>query len=135
MTADPIERLTFWVEGVPVPQGSKSIFRGRPVDANPGLKGWRKTVTAAAVKALAGRDGFTEAVYVLIDFYLPRGRTVKRRRPSVRPDVDKLIRAIFDSLTDALVWADDGLVVTVHALKHYADSRPAGARISIQEAA
>jgi Holliday junction resolvase RusA-like endonuclease len=35
-------------------------------------------------------------------------------------DLDKLIRAIFDALTDAEVWADDRLVVDVRARKVYA---------------
>lgn len=121
---DHLEALNFWVSGVPIPQGSKSLFRGRMVDANAGLKPWRKTVTRAAVAALAGRDGFGDAVCVLLDFYMPRGKTVKRPRPSTRPDIDKMTRAIFDSLTDANAWTDDGLVVTVHAAKYYADDQP-----------
>lgn len=121
---DRVEVLEFWVPGIPVPQGSKSIFRGRLVDANKALKGWRRTVTQAATTALAGRNGFDDSVSVLLDFYMPRGKTVKRPRPSTRPDLDKMIRAIGDSLTDAHVWTDDGLVVTVHAAKYYADGLP-----------
>jgi Holliday junction resolvase RusA-like endonuclease len=121
---DRLEVVEFWVDGVPVPQGSKTLFRGRMVDSNPGLKPWRKTVRTAAEAALAGRDGFDEAVCILLDFYMPRGKTVRRSRPSTRPDLDKMVRAIGDSLTDAGLWADDGLVVTVHAAKYYADDQP-----------
>lgn len=121
---DHLEQIEFWVDGIPVPQGSKSLFRGRMVDANAGLKPWRKTVAKAAGEALAGRQGFGDAVCVLLDFYMPRGKTVKRPRPSTRPDLDKMIRAIFDSLTTAQVWGDDGLAVSVHAAKYYADDQP-----------
>jgi Holliday junction resolvase RusA-like endonuclease len=127
-----VERIEFWVEGVPIPQGSKSVFRGRAVDANPKLKPWRRTVTDAAVEALAGRDGFDPelALFVLLDFYLPRGKTVTRPRPNVKPDGDNLLRAICDSITDAGVWADDSRAVVHHSEKWYADDKP-GVRVVI----
>jgi Holliday junction resolvase RusA-like endonuclease len=89
-------------------------------------------VTATAGHELAGRDGLDKLaeVYVLLDFYMPRGRTVVRRRPTVKPDVDKCIRAVFDGLTDARVWADDGQVVSVHAQQWYADDKP-GVRVVV----
>ena len=37
--------------------------------------------------------------------------------PSKPPDLDKLVRAIGDALTDAGVWTDDALVVGWHATK------------------
>jgi len=121
---DILETLEFTVDGIPVPQGSKSLFRGRMVDANRNLKPWRATVTRAAKDAIAERPGFDDAVYVLLDFYMPRGKTVRRSRPSVKPDLDKLIRSIFDALTDAGAWTDDGLVVSVHAQQWYAGDKP-----------
>jgi Holliday junction resolvase RusA-like endonuclease len=126
LEVDEIERLTFWVEGTPVPQGSHSVFNGHVVDSNKGLKGWRGLVTGAALTALAGRDGFAkeDEVYVLLDFYMPRGRTVKRRRPTVKPDLDKLVRAILDALTASHMWVDDGQVVSIHTQQFYADDQP-----------
>lgn len=121
---DILETLEFTVQGIPVPQGSKSLFRGRMVDANKNLKPWRATVTRAAREAIADRPGFDDAVYVLLDFHMPRGKTVRRARPSVKPDIDKLTRSIFDALTDANAWTDDGLVVSVHAQQWYADDEP-----------
>jgi Holliday junction resolvase RusA-like endonuclease len=125
---ESVEQLRFHVDGVPVPQGSKTGFvvgkRAVLVDANKALKPWRATVRDAAETALAGRSGFTDAVFVLLDFYMPRGKTVRRLRPSTKPDIDKLIRAVFDALTDSGVLADDGLVVSVHAQQFYADDKP-----------
>jgi hypothetical protein len=37
-----------------------------------------------------------------------------------RPDLDKLVRAVFDAIGSAGVWADDSQVVTVHAHKRLA---------------
>lgn len=130
-----VERLEFRVDGTPIPQGSKSIFRGRLVESNPKLKAWRAMVTATAAHELGGRDGFPKEadLYVLLDFYMPRGRTVRRPRPNVKPDLDKCIRAVFDSLTRT-VWVDDGQVVSVHAQQWYADDRP-GVRVVVGELA
>jgi Holliday junction resolvase RusA-like endonuclease len=120
-----LETLYFTVEGTPVPQGSHAVSRaGRIYESNKKLAPWRRTVTAAAVDALGGREGFDEAVYVLLDFWLPRPRTVKRVLPTVKPDVDKLTRAVLDALTAAGAWTDDALVLTCHSQKRYADDLP-----------
>jgi Holliday junction resolvase RusA-like endonuclease len=128
---DNLERLSFFVEGVPVPQGSHSVFRGRIVDSNKGLTKWRQLVTKAAEEARAGRTFPADAeIYVLIDFYMPRGKTVTRRRPTTRPDADKCIRAVLDALTHSGIYKDDGQVVSIHANQWYADDKP-GAQIVI----
>jgi Holliday junction resolvase RusA-like endonuclease len=42
------------------------------------------------------------------------------RLPGVKPDVDKVTRAVFDACTAAGVWVDDALVVGLDLEKHYA---------------
>jgi crossover junction endodeoxyribonuclease RusA len=37
----------------------------------------------------------------------------------VRPDLDKLVRAVLDALSEAGVWRDDAQVVSVVARKAY----------------
>jgi len=51
----------------------------------------------------------------------------------VRPDLDKLERAIGDALTDAGVWVDDGQVVNSHTQKWYAETP--GVHITVLELA
>ena len=112
--------------------------------SNRGLKAWRSTM-AAAFRAEGlrlresgwpvgppGEDGtpaplFTGAVCVALEFALPRlaghPKTAKGRPPGPptrKNDICKLERAVNDSLTDALVLADDGLIVEVHKTKRYA---------------
>jgi Holliday junction resolvase RusA-like endonuclease len=131
---EQVERVEFWVSGIPVPQGSHTVGRwGGIYDSNKALEPWRAAVTGSAECALAGRGGFPKGaeVYVLLDFYMPRGATVKRRRPTVKPDIDKCVRAIFDSLTAAKVWADDGQVVSVHAQQFYSDDGNPGVRVVV----
>jgi Holliday junction resolvase RusA-like endonuclease len=140
------------VLGLPIPQGSKKAFRhaatGRVVmvDANAKLADWRALVDAEARRALAGRDPFIRPCKASLGFYLPRpaghygtGRNAGILRPSaprwpgVKPDVDKLIRAAFDSLKTAGVWRDDALCCGLSAWKVYADTRPVGLVLTVTD--
>jgi len=47
--------------------------------------------------------------------------------------VDKLCRAIGDSLSDAGIWDDDSQIVKLVAFKRYADDHDTGAFISVGE--
>lgn len=130
--------MDVFVEGVPVPQGSKNAFvvgkekpRAVVVDVKQKpLQEWRARIAAA----VSGHR-FDAHVPVRVDlgFYLPRGKTVKRALPTTKPDVDKLTRAVFDALTDALVVVDDSQIVTGTQIKRYADDCPPGVRIRVME--
>ena len=127
--------ITFSVEGVPVPQGSKKGFvvRGRAVlvdDNKDKLKPWRAKVAAAADLG----HTFTGPVLVAAVFYMPRPKTVRRIFPSVKPDLDKLMRALGDGMTDGGLLADDSLIVTQFIHKRYAsDTNPVGVRVLVME--
>jgi Holliday junction resolvase RusA-like endonuclease len=123
----PVE---FHVDGIPVPQGSKTVFNNRAVDSNQKkLRPWRRLVEATARHHMAGAPPLDGDLTVSIEFQFTRPKTVRRLRPSVKPDVDKLIRSVFDALTDAGVWPDDARVVEVTATKVYAPT--AGALIRV----
>ncbi|MFD5599213.1 RusA family crossover junction endodeoxyribonuclease [Leucobacter sp. NPDC058333] len=115
--------LSFHVAGVPVPQGSKTVFNGRAVDANAKkLRPWRRHVTATARAAMvaAGLNEPLDGPLVLAqEFVFERPKSVKRAHPSVKPDGDKLLRALCDALTDAGVWRDDSQMVQWPGRKVY----------------
>ena len=116
--------IEFFVAGVPIPQGSKTIAQaGGKVwlrDANArDLRAWRDRVAAVARGEVT--EPFREGVSVKLWFFLPRPKTVKRLLPWVKPDIDKLCRSALDSLTTAGVWHDDSQVVELHASKEYSD--------------
>lgn len=124
--------LQFRVYGEAQPQGSAKAFvpKGwhRPIitSDNPALKSWRQLVAEAAHLALhalapAERALLLEGVRVSIAFYLPRPKSLAKRRTAhtTRPDVDKCCRAIFDSLS-AVVFRDDSQVCELVAAKQYA---------------
>lgn len=116
--------VAFRVHGVPAPQGSKRAFvvgsRAVITDANPApLKTWREDVKAAAVDAMNGRTPFEGPLELLVTFVLVKPKSVRRVWPSVRPDLDKLTRAVGDALTSAAVYIDDAQVVQLTAVKRY----------------
>lgn len=148
--------LTFWVDGVPQPQGSKQAFATKKdgnytgkttmIETTKGLPAWRKAVQAEAEAAAAnaGWDAQREAIAMNAIFYFPRpkghfgtGRNAGIIRDAApihhltKPDTDKLLRAIGDALTAAKVLTDDATIVGEHGWKAYADGRPPGARITI----
>ena len=140
--------FTLFVPGQPVPQGSKSAFisksTGRPVvvDKDVRLPRWRAKITSAAIDRQAeimhthphlySHLPFRGPIGIKVEFIMPRPKhhfgTGKNadvlkpsspRYPATMPDIDKLLRAIFDALTDAQVWKDDGQVVWCQTSKHY----------------
>ncbi len=128
--------IAFEVLGEPQPQGSAKAFRHRHTGLvvmtsdNARLRPWRDAVCWHARQALAGRAPLAGPVGVALDFRFarPSGHFGKRGlRPSapkehvVRPDLDKLARAVIDALSEAGVWRDDNQVVHLHARKRYAD--------------
>ena len=139
-----MDGIRFEVPGVPVPQGSKTVFNGRAVDANAKkLKPWRRAVCAAAASA-AGDRVLEGPVVVTAKFVLPRPkghfgtgrnagtlRASSPRFPGVKPDLDKLLRALLDGVTDSGAWTDDSLVVGVHASKVYADHEQPGVQVMV----
>ena len=126
--------LTIDVAGEPASQGSHSVINGRIVQVNSAKhKKWRNAVVFAALD-LIGEDWepIDDPVELSVIFYLPKPKTATRELPSVMPDLDKLIRAVGDSLTDSGIIRDDSRIVAIHAQKRYAGDRGAGAVIRVK---
>lgn len=123
--------LTLQVEvyGIPESQGSTRTFvkGGKAVTTsdNVNLRPWRESVTWAARDALTRDPAWVQAtgpVQVDTAFWLPRPLSAPKTRdvlPIRGKDVDKMLRAVFDSLTNAGVVVDDSLVCTGMFSKRY----------------
>lgn len=126
--------LAVHVVGTPKQQGSKRGFvvpgkgggRARAVivdDNKKPLKDWRTDVVLACRAAVEASTGTSwplpGPLAVRLVFAMPRPARPKWPWPAVKPDIDKLERAVLDALTDAGVWVDDAQVVDLHAVKHY----------------
>lgn len=129
--------LTFRVNGVPGPQGSKRhVGRGRMVEMSKKVGPWRDAVILAAQMAKGSTfQTMRGPVEVRVEFYLPRPKHPKHPvHPIVPPDLDKLQRSTGDALKTAAVIADDSLIVHWDPWKRYADDiRPVGAVITVTE--
>ena len=117
--------LRFEVPGTPAPQGSKRhVGGGRMVESSRDLPAWRSSVAWAARAAHGSRAAMDGPLAVELSFTFPmpasrpkRDRVRGQRWRTVKPDLDKLCRAVFDALTDAGVITDDARIVQVAAMK------------------
>lgn len=137
--------ISIEIEGKPVTQGSKKAWYDQKTarvmmteDRDVELTSWRREVSNAAKQGLY-RGGInqptTEPVAVSISFFFLRpinhygsGKNSQTLKPGAPRyphgrigDIDKLTRAILDSLTDARVWVDDAQVVSLKASKRWAN--------------
>lgn len=114
--------IAFKITGKPAAQGSKRhVGGGRLIEQSKKVAPWRKKIAAKAAKEIA--QPITGAVCLIADFAMPRPKSMARRLFElmiVRPDLDKLLRALDDGLTK-IAYTDDSQIVEIHARKRRAD--------------
>lgn len=115
--------VTFWVPGQPAAQGSKRhVGGGRLVEQSKAVGPWRERVAWTARQHHPGGP-LQGPISIRLRFVMHRpAATPKRSTPPAvkRPDIDKMIRAVFDALTH-VIWLDDSQAVEVHASKRLAE--------------
>lgn len=123
--AKPRDAAVF-VPIAPAPKGSTRSFvsprTGRVVTQ--GACKRTKEVEAAIRYAVqqewkAGTVSGPVALTVVFSFRQPKSAK-KRHHPTVKPDIDKLLRTVLDALT-GVVYYDDAQVISVAAQKTYSD--------------
>lgn len=107
-----------FVEGRPAPQGSKRhVGNGRMIESSKAVGPWREKIAWTA----RSRGGILPAGPHSADitFVMPRPKQTPKRTPTPpavkRPDLDKLLRAVFDAITG--VWIEDDSHIT-HLTAH-----------------
>ena len=129
--------IDVYVEGTPVPQGSLRASRqGHLYYSNAKkLTPWRNAMMDAVRDALpSDHEPIDVGVFVQMEFYFPRPKSVTREQKLTAPDTDKLARAVHDALTNAELYTDDSRVVGFMARKYYSDDEhPPGVRIRAWE--
>lgn len=128
--------LSFFACGDPQPQGSmRSFGGGRMTCDNKKLKPWRAAVVLAALRAIANAGGNWQKlncpVRVELEFFVKRPSKPMFDEPATKPDLDKLVRAISDALTEAGVYADDSRVVSLSADAFYAGLARPGVAVRV----
>jgi Holliday junction resolvase RusA-like endonuclease len=58
------------------------------------------------------------ALEVCVVFSMEKPKSAKREYPSVRPDIDNLLKGVFDAANE-IIWMDDSQIVDLHAFKAY----------------
>jgi Holliday junction resolvase RusA-like endonuclease len=91
--------VEFFVPGLPVPQGSVKAFGGHIVSTTNALDKWRALVRAGGVDALGDHPVLDGPLGISTVFLLPLVQRPRWQRPAVKPDGDKLTRAVWDALT------------------------------------
>lgn len=120
--------IEFTVFGTPVPQGSMKAFYvkklGRAVltSDNAKLKPWRQELALCAKAAMADFDATKierpGGVMIAAVFYFARPKSLKKSVSvkSTKPDVDKLLRSLGDSLT-GICYDDDSQICETYVKK------------------
>jgi hypothetical protein len=140
--------LAFTCYGKPETKGSARAYTVRKpggkigvriTNDNPKTKGWQDVVAGAAVLAArapgsAPLERYPQElpmfpvgqVSLECQLFLPRPQALMTRKKIgtnpphvVKPDLDKLLRAVKDALT-GVAWSDDAQVTRIFASKHYA---------------
>ena len=140
-------KLAFFVPGMPRPQGSMTPVVSKStgkafVKNKPTLIQWRNSITDRASDA-ARRVSWSivnEApIYMHCDFYFDRPKShpkyVREGDYGLKhngADLDKLVRAVGDALTNASVFGDDKQIVAITAMKRYSTAeKPQGAWVVV----
>lgn len=122
--------IQFTVYGVAQPKGSTKAFYvaklGRAIVTadNRKSKPWHEQIVNTAHEVMAGRPPLPSEIPVAVyaRFFMPRPKSAPKRVTEHlhKPDLDKLLRLLKDSLKAGGVYRDDAQVVFTVASKDFA---------------
>lgn len=111
--------ITFWVDGIPAPQGSKRhVGNGRLIESSKALPAWRKAIEDT-VRHVHKDTPIDRPVTVRADFFMPKPKKPMFPLPATAPDLDKLQRGVGDGLEKGGLLANDSRIVQWVSTKHY----------------
>jgi Holliday junction resolvase RusA-like endonuclease len=129
MMQDELGITSFRAYGLPIPQAGTRIVQTaagpRGITAgSKALRPWRDVIAVEAEVCRVEGKRHTGPVRLDVEFRfpMPASRPARLRRQgsipkTVQPDLDKLIRAVCDSLTVGGLLLDDAQVCEIHASK------------------
>ena len=106
----------------PVAKGRPRISRGHAYTPQ------KTKVFENAIKSMARHhmrlinkvDPLFGPLEVLISFNIKKPKSVRRALPEVKPDLDNLVKGVFDGC-NGIFWKDDAQVCLMAASKNYVD--------------
>lgn len=137
-----MDDIQFVIPGVPVGKGRPRFARrGNFVSTYTPEKtaSYENLVKIAAAEAMQGRAVIDGAVLVTIGLYVipPASWSQKKQRtalngglyPTSKPDLDNVIKGIFDACNE-IVWRDDKQAVDLSVKKRYAETARAEVQVT-----
>lgn len=122
--------INYRIDAIPRPQGSKRhVGNGIMLESSKHVANWRAFARLCAVQAMQGSEIAAKGkpVTVIVRFYFDRPQKhfntkgLKTDAPSQhtnKPDADKLLRALLDSMT-GVVFTDDSQACDITVVKQY----------------
>lgn len=131
----PPMQIVINVKGLPIaqPRHRAACRGGFPklyIPKDHAVHEWKNEVMHAAAKVT--NVTIEGAIKVDCLFVFPSPKSKKSQTGNYKfskPDIDNLLKAVFDALTDGGVWGDDSQVVEIHSAKMYGDEPSAIIRI------
>ncbi|MBG6083255.1 RusA family crossover junction endodeoxyribonuclease [Zhihengliuella flava] len=127
--------FTLTINGTPAPQGSKRhVGHGRLIEMSKKLPAWRQAIIAQTKTTLGPDwDPYDGPLHVIATFHLPEPKKSRfGTHPAGLPDLDKLLRALGDGLTQAGAITDDARIIRWSARKEWAADKP-GATVTVHQ--
>lgn len=131
------DAISFHVLGIPQPKGSTKAFMRPgmrfPVVTNDNLKSkpWADTIRLVAQQHAPAEGPWDGPVELSVWFYMVRPKSLPKKivHHVKKPDLDKLVRNLKDSLK-GVIYFDDSQVMHVQATKTYSTDEDApGVRV------
>lgn len=131
--------ISFIVYGEPVGKQRPRVVKnrnGKIVAYTPSkTKVYEQTVRAAFLKELEKNESeidLAAAKKLSIYFWLKRPKSSKRKYPTVKPDIDNLIKSVLDAL-NGIAYRDDAQIIDISASKTYHDKNFSLVAVTIED--
>lgn len=123
------------VKGIPVAQprhrvSCRGAFPRVYLPTKHPVHEWKRAIIFEAAKVTA--ETIEGAIRVNCLFVFPSPKSKKSQAGNYKfskPDIDNLLKAVFDALTEVALWGDDSQVVEIHSAKMYGDEAKAIIRV------
>jgi Holliday junction resolvase RusA-like endonuclease len=115
--------VTVWGMPVAQPRHRVSCRNGYArvyLPSDHAVHGWKELIAQAAAEQIEKTGALEGALALSLDFMFPaQTRRAEGTYRVKKPDLDNLVKAVMDALTDAGAWQDDAQVAEVTARKRF----------------